>query len=80
MYLNKIINMLSQGSSGNVNGKSKVSPTKSSELTSHGDTKSRYDKKDDWASSSGFYFKLSDKQKQYVDKISDILNRVDDDW
>jgi hypothetical protein len=80
MYLNKILNRLSQGSSGNVSEKSNAIHPKRSELTSHRDTKNRYDKKDDWASSSGFYFKLSDKQKQYVDKISDILDREDDEW
>ena len=77
MFLSKMFN---RESSGNVRGKSKVTHTNSSSMTSHRSTNNIHDKKNDWANSSSFYRKLSDSQKHYVDKISDILDRVDDEW
>jgi len=80
MNLNKILYIISKGSSDSVSGKSQVAHTNSSKMTCHRKTRNRHDNKDDWANNSGFYRKLSDRQKQYVDKISDILDLEDDEW
>jgi len=80
MYLNKILYIISKASLDSVSGKSQVTHTNSSKMTCHRNTRNSHDNKDDWANRSGFYSKLSDRQKQYVDKISDILDRVNDEW
>jgi hypothetical protein len=63
--------------SNNVNARSIITHANSSKMTSrkaHGD---RECKKDDWANRSGLYHKLSDHQKEYLDKITRILNQED---
>jgi len=42
------------------------------------DSRTEHDKYLDWANRSGLYQKLSDRQKKYLDKIEDILDR--NDW
>ena len=65
--------------SGKVNGKRKVVYLGSSKMTSHKKNKAGHDKRADWSNTSGLYRKLSDRQKQYLDKITDIMDREDQD-
>jgi hypothetical protein len=80
MDLYNLLNRFSQKSSGNMNEKHKVNHLiKGSKYMLPPNYKRVNDKKDDWANSSGIYLRLSDKQKRYVEKISEILDRVDDE-
>jgi hypothetical protein len=76
MCLKKLFSLLTKKSEKN-DKQSKVVYSKNVKLDSRKINKSVNPKKNDWANSSGLYRKLSDPQKQKLDKIIDILERED---
>jgi hypothetical protein len=72
MGIKKILNLFKK-SPGNTTTKSDVSHSSSVKMKSRRNTKA--DKKtDDWANRSGIYHKLSDEQKEYLKKVSKIID------
>jgi hypothetical protein len=75
MWFQKVINLIKK--SGKASGKPKVVYLSNTKMNSRKNVKTGHDKREEWASHSGLYRKLSEPQKKKLDQIIAILDKED---